>query len=149
MDRRTFLKGMTLGTTATMALSTVLPAQSESRTVKKDFAEKIDMFCHIIPTKYKQALLKKANKSCYYLEQINIFRALFDLDMRFRFMDKFAGLRQVLTLAVPPLEYVFSPNDAVGLAQMANDEMAELVNKYPDRFVSAAACLPLNDVDAS
>jgi predicted TIM-barrel fold metal-dependent hydrolase len=149
MDRRTFLKGMTLGTTATLALSTVLPAQSESRTVKKDFAEKIDMFCHIIPPKYKEALLKKANRSCYYLEQINFFRALFDLDMRFRFMDKFEGLRQVLTLAVPPLEYVFSPNDAVGLARMANDEMAELVNKYPDRFVSAAACLPLNDVDAS
>jgi len=29
---------------------------------------------------------------------------------------------------------------------MANDGMAELVHKYPDRFVTAAACLPLNDL---
>jgi len=27
--------------------------------------------------------------------------------------------------------------------------MAELVLKYPDRFVAAIACLPVNNVDAS
>jgi aminocarboxymuconate-semialdehyde decarboxylase len=32
---------------------------------------------------------------------------------------------------------------------MANDEMAEVVARYPDRFVAGVACLPLNDVDAS
>jgi predicted TIM-barrel fold metal-dependent hydrolase len=53
-----------------------------------------------------------------------------------------------LTLAAPPIEYAVSPKDAVDLARVANDEMAELVNKYPDRFVAAVASLPMSDVDA-
>jgi aminocarboxymuconate-semialdehyde decarboxylase len=122
--------------------------QSEPKTAKKEFGEKIDMFCHILPRKYNEALLNKA-KPCYYLEANRGRPALADLDIRFRVMDKFEGLRQVLTLGAPALEYVFSPKDAVELARIANDEMAELVNKYPDRFVAAAACLPMNDIDAS
>ncbi len=110
--------------------------------------EKIDMFCHVLPQKYKEELFKKA-KPCYYLEADRNKPALFDLDMRFRHMDKFPGLRQVLTLGAPPLEYAFSPADAVELARVANDGMAELVSKYPDRFVAAVASLPLNDIDAS
>ncbi len=115
---------------------------------KPGSSEKIDMFPHILTRKYKEALFKKAKPS-FYLKADKIRPALWDLDIRFRSMDKFEGLRQTLTLAAPPLEDAFSPEDAVELAQMANDEMAELVNKHPDRFVAAAACLPLNDVDAA
>jgi aminocarboxymuconate-semialdehyde decarboxylase len=114
----------------------------------KSFLEKIDIFCHILPQKYKEALFKKAKPS-YYLEADSSRPALFQLDIRFDVMDKFEGLRQVLTVGLPPLEYGISLKDAVDLARMANDEMAGLVSKYPDRFVSAVACLPLNDVDAS
>jgi predicted TIM-barrel fold metal-dependent hydrolase len=35
------------------------------------------------------------------------------------------------------------------LSQIGNDELAEMVNKYPDRFVAAMAGLPMNDIDAS
>jgi len=35
------------------------------------------------------------------------------------------------------------------LTKAANDEMAELVDKYPDRFVAAIASLPMNDMDAA
>jgi len=56
---------------------------------------------------------------------------------------------QVLTLTNPPIETVAEPADAVELARIVNDEMAELVAKYPDRFVGAVACLPLNDFDAA
>ena len=150
MDRRAFLKAsstISLGA-ATFRAPGVISAQSEPKTVKKNFGEKIDMYCHILPRKYNEALLKKA-KSCYYLEANSGRPALVDLDIRFRVMDKFEGLRQVLTLGAPPLEYAVSPKDAVELARMANDEMAELVNKYPDRFVAAVASLPMNDVDAS
>ena len=113
-----------------------------------DFPEKIDMFPHILTRKYKEALFKKA-RSSFYLKADKIRPALWDLDIRFRSLDKFEGLRQTLTLAAPPLEEAFSEKDAVEMAQMANDEMAELVNKNPDRFVAAVACLPLNDVDAA
>ena len=110
--------------------------------------EKIDMFPHILPQKYNEALLKRA-KPCYQLEVNSLRPALTDLDIRFKVMDKFEGLRQVMTLGSPPLESVFSPKDAMELARIANDEMVELVNKYPDRFAGAAASLPLNNVDGS
>jgi len=64
-------------------------------------------------------------------------------------MDKFAGLMQVLSLGAPPLESIADSKQSVELAKMANDEMAELVFKYPDRFAAAVASLPFNNVDAS
>jgi aminocarboxymuconate-semialdehyde decarboxylase len=38
---------------------------------------------------------------------------------------------------------------AAQLARIANDEMAELVRRFPDRFAGFAAALPLCDVDAA
>ena len=64
-------------------------------------------------------------------------------------MDKFEGLLQVLTIAGPNVESITESKDTVELAKIANDEMAELVEKYPDRFAGAIACLPMNDVDAA
>jgi predicted TIM-barrel fold metal-dependent hydrolase len=150
-DRRRFPKvssAKDLKAGVTSGVSAKTSARSKPGTTKKDAGEKIDIFCHILPPKSKEALFKKAT-SCHYIETDSARPALFDLDMRFRVMDKFEGLRQVLTLGLPPLEYVLSPRDALDLARMANDEMAELVNKYPDRFIAAVAGLPLNDIDAS
>lgn len=108
----------------------------------------IDIFCHILPPKYKKALYKKA-KPCFALVATDNNPALSDIDMRLRVMDKYEGLSQILTMGIPPLEYVVGPRDAIRLAMMANDEMAELVIKYPERFISAAAILPMNDMDAA
>jgi len=111
--------------------------------------QKIDIYPHILPLKYKEALYKKA-KGAFYLEDVDdATPTLFDLDSRFRIMDKYEGLVQVLTLASPPLESAVNPQDADELARLANDEMAELVLKYPDRFAAAVACLPMNDIGAA
>jgi predicted TIM-barrel fold metal-dependent hydrolase len=64
-------------------------------------------------------------------------------------MDKFDGLMQILTLSSPPIEQIADTKKAADLAKMANDEMAELVLKYPDRFPAAVAALPLNDIEAA
>ena len=45
-------------------------------------------------------------------------------------------------LAVPPLEEVDPPQAACELARRANDEMADLVRRLPERFVGFAAALP-------
>jgi len=74
---------------------------------------------------------------------------LWDMDMRIEIMNKFEGLVQVLTPTGPCLERDASPDDAAYLAKIYNDEMAELVLKYPDKFVAAVACLPLNNIDAT
>jgi predicted TIM-barrel fold metal-dependent hydrolase len=110
---------------------------------------KIDIFTHILPPKYKQILYDVAPAGFYLQNVIETLPTLFDMDHRFRVMDKFNDLCQVLTLSSPPPELIADPPKSVELARMANDEMAALVLKHPDRFVAAVACLPMNDVDAA
>ena len=64
-------------------------------------------------------------------------------------MDKYEGLVQVLTLGAPPVEAVVDEKQSVDLSKLANDEMAEIVMKYPDRFPAAIACLPMNNMEAA
>jgi predicted TIM-barrel fold metal-dependent hydrolase len=110
---------------------------------------KIDIFPHILPIKYKEALYKIAPPGFYIQDVIETLPTLFDLEHRFRIMDKFEGLMQVLTLSAPPIEQIGDSRKAVDLAKLANDEMAELVLKYPDRFAAAVAALPMIDMEAT
>ena len=110
---------------------------------------KIDIFTHVLTPKYKEAFSKKATAKSRVFGYVDSFPTLIDLNMRFRIMDKYEDLMQVLTVTGPPADEVVAPSDAVELVKIANDEMAELVAKYPDRFVSAVACLPLTDMDAA
>ena len=105
---------------------------------------KIDVFPHILPARYHEELVKKGKKSSIWENP-----AVSQLDIRFRLMERSPDVLQVLTLVAPALEMLVSPAEAVELARIANDEMAELVLKYPNRFVAAVACLPLADIDAS
>jgi len=64
-------------------------------------------------------------------------------------MEKFPEYQQVLSLPTPPIELYATPEQAIELARIANDSMAELVEKYPDHFVGFAAALPMNAPDAA
>lgn len=115
---------------------------------------KVDAFAHILPPRYLERLdrhLESAIPSAqlrYYREGVFSFDpSIFDLDARWRQMDPFGDYAQILVLAVPPLETVGPPAVAAEFARLANDEMAELVAKHPDRFVGFVAGLPLNDMD--
>jgi predicted TIM-barrel fold metal-dependent hydrolase len=110
---------------------------------------KIDVFPHILPVKYIEAISKMHAGDFYNREVNEAVPTIYDLDIRFRVMDKYGDMVQVLTLGAPPIEAIAEPKQAVDLARLANDEMAELVAKYPDRFASAVASLPLNDIDAT
>ncbi len=110
---------------------------------------KIDIFNHVVPQKYKEALYKVLPDGSPAQMIIDSFPALYDMDQRFAVMDKFEGLKQVITLGLPMVEEAADPETAADLARLANDEMAELVAKYPDRFVAAVACLPMNNMDAA
>jgi aminocarboxymuconate-semialdehyde decarboxylase len=72
-----------------------------------------------------------------------------DLDARFRMMDEFGDYRQVISLASPPIESFAGPETSPLLARMANDGMADLVDRYPARFPAFAAALPMNNPDAA
>ena len=110
---------------------------------------KIDIFPHILPTKFMDAV-NRITGDKHYNKQVNeAIPTLYDLDIRFRVLDKFGDMVQVLTLGAPPIEAIAERRQAAELARIGNDEMAELVIKYPDRFVSAVASLPMNDMDAA
>jgi uncharacterized protein len=115
--------------------------------MKVPYQLKIDAYAHIVPPKYREALYKVAPKM--HDQQILFSPPLYDLDRRFRIMDKYEPLRQVLTLGRIPVEHVAGPAKAADLAKRANDEMAELIVKYPDRFVAALATLAMNNMNAA
>jgi predicted TIM-barrel fold metal-dependent hydrolase len=75
--------------------------------------------------------------------------AIIDVDARLRLLDGFQDLQQVLTLANPPIELVASPDTSPGLARIANDELAEICRRHPDRFPTFAASLPMNNIEAT
>lgn len=117
---------------------------------------KIDAFAHILPAGYLEHLERHLASTMrpaqlrYYQEGVFRFDPIItDLDARFGAMDRYGDYAQVLVLAVPPLEEVEPAAAAADLARRANDEMAELVQRHPDRFVGFAAALPLGDVEAS
>jgi len=113
---------------------------------------KIDIFTHILPPRYFEALLGRVRGGtdpARVAQWLRSNAALSNIDLRLRLLDGYSDVAQVLTLATPPPETLVSPDDAVELARIANDEMAELVARFPDKFVAAVACLPLSDVDAA
>jgi predicted TIM-barrel fold metal-dependent hydrolase len=107
---------------------------------------KIDAFAHIMTPKYTE-LYRKVNpiieKRIEYVTP-----PVIDLGVRLRLMERYPDVLQMLTVANIPLE-TFAPNDSVELARIANDEVTELVLKYPNKFFGAAACLPMIDMEAA
>jgi aminocarboxymuconate-semialdehyde decarboxylase len=107
---------------------------------------KIDVFTHIFPRAYADRMTELAPDYKDAGKRVRGVPMLVDLDERFRVMDRFDGYQQVLSIATPPIEVLAGTSDAaVDLARRANDGMAELVQKYPDRFPGFVASLPLND----
>jgi aminocarboxymuconate-semialdehyde decarboxylase len=116
---------------------------------------RIDIYNHLIPRKYWDTVVKVIGNS--RLEEfvskealgVEMTKSLWDLDERFKILDKYESLFQVLIPSGPPLELIAKPQEASDLARLYNDEMADLVAEYPDRFLGAVAFLPMNDIDAA
>ena len=110
---------------------------------------KIDVFTHISPPGFSEGVARVAGDFKDIGKRTRGVPMLHDLDVRFRVMDMFPGYQQVLSLPTPPIELFAKPPDAIELSRIANDSMAELVRKHPDRFVGFAAALPMNAPDAA
>jgi aminocarboxymuconate-semialdehyde decarboxylase len=111
---------------------------------------KIDVFNHIVTPRYHRRRLKMAPPAMRLQDAERVLPTLFDLDARLRVMDAAGGdYVQILSTANPPVENMAGPQDALELSRIANDEMAELVGRHPDRFPGAAACVPMNDPAAA
>jgi predicted TIM-barrel fold metal-dependent hydrolase len=112
-------------------------------------AAKIDIYCHIFPERYFDAMTKVTPFAENLGKRMRAMVKLFDLDARFKEMDEYGDYRQIISLPNPPIEQIAKPDVGIELARIANDGMAELCRKYPERFPAFAAALCLTDVEGS
>ena len=106
---------------------------------------KLDIFNHIFPQRFFDRMLAVAPDGKDMHKRVREIPSIVDLDERFRIMDRFDDYAQVICLPNPPLEEFGPPPLSTELARLANDGMAELVGRYPDRFPAFIASLPMND----
>src|SRR5207247_3015292 len=125
------------------------PFQHGSLRPPQHAMRKIDIFTHIYPVTFFEKLMQVAPNFKDVGKRSRGVPMLVDLDERFRVMDRFEGYQQVLSIATPPIELFARPADAIDLAKAANDGMAELVGRYPNRFPAFVASLPLSAPDAA
>jgi len=107
--------------------------------------KKIDIFNHIFPKKYFDKMISIAPNAKDMNKRVRNIPCIVDLDERFRIMDMFDDYAQIICLASPPVENFGPPPVSTDLARLANDGLAEMVRKYPDRFPGFIASLPMND----
>lgn len=106
---------------------------------------KIDIFAHIFPKSYFDKMVSIAPNGKDMHKRVRNVPSIVDLNERFRMMDMFDDYIQMICLGSPPIEVFGPPPASTDMARLANDGMAELVQKYPDRFLSFIASLPMND----
>ena len=110
----------------------------------------LDIYTHIFPDAFFAELNRASSNLGNIGKRLRTIVPLFDLNVRFREMDLLGdGYQQVISLPNPPIEDIATGPVATHLAQVANDAMAELCAKHPDRFPAFVAALNMNDVDAA
>ena len=108
----------------------------------------IDIYNHFIPQPIWQRL-GDLIPGHVALKAFRELPTLYDIDARLKLLDGFPDMQQVLSLANPPIEMMGPPDRTPVVARMANDGLAALVDKYPERFPAFIAALPMNNVRAA
>ena len=109
----------------------------------------IDAFNHFFPKRYYDALLDTPAGGKDLGKRVRGIPALSDIDIRLQVVDQFENYSQVLSLGLPPVERLWGPDKAPEMARAGNDGLAELVAKYPGKFVGYSALLPMNVPEAA
>src|SRR5262245_31868850 len=122
------------------------------RAMPRPTAPKIDIFPHIFPFAYFERMKALAEAHPALAGQIKRWLhipVLWDLDARMKMMKRFPGYQQELTLSMHPIEFLAGPDASPELARLANDGMAEIVERHPDLFPAFVASLPMNNIPAA
>ena len=110
-------------------------------------ALKIDLFNHFFPQQFWDEFLKSSYGLKDMGKRVANIPNIYNLDSRLRTMDEFGEYTQLISLGSPPIEVFFGPKDTVRMAKIGNDGQADLVRKYPQRFIGFLASLPMTDPD--
>src|SRR5579859_6260025 len=98
----------------------------------------LDIFAHFMPKPYLDRLTDLI-PGHIVLSSFPKLPTLWDVDARLRLLDEFDGLSQVLSLANPPVELIAPPARAPEIARRANDDLADLCRRHPERFPAFVA----------
>jgi len=109
----------------------------------------IDAYNHFFPKRYYDAFLETPAGAKDLGKRVQGIPALSDLELRRRVVAMFEDYAQVLSLGLPAVERLWSPDKAPEMARIGNDGLAELVAMHPDQFVGYSALLPMNAPDAA
>ncbi|WP_027531675.1 amidohydrolase family protein [Bradyrhizobium sp. WSM3983] len=109
----------------------------------------IDIYTHLFPPRYLERLSRTGSALGGIATRMKGTPQIINLDARFVEMDRHGDYVQVISLPHPVIEEVAPPSETQELARMANDEMAEIAGRHPDRFPAWVATVALNDVDAA
>ncbi len=107
----------------------------------------IDIYTHVFPKNLFDALVDKGIGNL--AKRMQSVKSVYDLDSRFREMDKVDDYRQIISLPHPVLEELFEPKEASRLSSSANDGLAEMCARHPDRFAGFVAAVAMTDVDGA
>ena len=108
---------------------------------------KIDVFNHVFPNEFFEAAEKLMPARS--VKRWKAMEELYNMDARMRVIDKFDDYQQIISISQPPLDMIAGPDDTPELARVANDGMARICKKYPDRMPWFIAALPMNNTQES
>lgn len=106
----------------------------------------IDLFNHYLPPEYYDRVTALGG-GAHMLTRARNMQAMSDLAYRLEKMSEFEGYQQVPCIVSPNVEQLVAPAHTAGLARFANECFYELTQKYPDKFPTFVATLPLDDLD--
>src|SRR6266536_4215672 len=109
----------------------------------------IDAFNHFFPKRIYELMLESPAGQKDLGKRMRGIPALYDIEERLRVVDSFPDYTQIICLGMPAIDRLTGPEHSPEWARLGNDGLAEMVAKYPDRFVGYAASLPMNAPDAA
>ena len=116
--------------------------ESSDKKDKENIVTKIDMHVHYLPKSYREGLLTRGEK-----DPDGFPTPEWNMEAHLEFMEQMDIAMTMLSLSSPHLNFS-DERAAKMLARQANEEGAEVVKKYPDRF-GLLASLPLPNIEDS
>ena len=110
---------------------------------------RVDLFAHFTTQEFRQEYLSiplgakgrrldpLAIRTFVQAQRTTDIEVLWDMEQRLRVLDRYGIDLQVLTLCFPIVGGL-EPEEELRLARMANDGLAEIVQRYPHRFLGVA-----------
>ena len=109
---------------------------------------KIDIYNHVMPLAYLE-LVNKHGKEPGMVRRMNSLRMLWDMEARVEMLNTWPEVQQIITLAVPSPEMLGGPDESPGFARVANEGMADICRRWPHKFPTFVASLPMNNPAAA